>query len=432
MRLVSRMVETGNNEKNTNVLVIGAGLAGMEASLLLAQSDRTVYLVEKTSYIGGNVIKFEEVFANMECSTCMVAPKQQDVLANENIELLTLTEVEDVQGSFGDFTVKVRKKARYVDMDACIGCNMCFEPCPVSLKNEFEEGLSERKAISVPCAGTLPNVPCIDVENCLRFKGEDCQECKEACMFEAIDYEQKDEHLELNVGAIVVTTGSTTIDPTGLPQYGYGKHNDVYTAFEFERIFASNGPTEGKIVLRNGEVPTSAAIIHCVGREEKGYCSAVCCMYSLKFIHYLKSKLPDISITELHSDICIPGKTYQKFYDKTKEMGIDLVRAKDIEVVSEDNTVKYKNENGEECSVLGDMVILAPGIEPRYDASTLANILGIPQDEDGFFKEVLSEFACVATPKQGIFIAGCAQGPKDIQGSISQAEAAVGRVLSTR
>jgi len=155
-------------------------------------------------------------------------------------------------------------------------------------------------------------------------------------------------------------------------------------------------------------------------------------MYSLKFIHYLRSKLPDITITNLHSDICVPGKTYQKFYDKTREMGVDLVRAKEIEVADEDNTVKYKNENGKECSVSGDMVILAPAIEPRSDASALAKILDIPQDEDGFYKEVLSEFASVATPRRGIFIAGCVQGPKDIQSSISQAEAAVGRVLSTR
>ena len=419
------------NEYNTNVLVIGAGLAGMEASLVLAESDRKVYLVEKTSYIGGNVIKFEEVFSNMECSTCMVAPKQQELLANENIELLTLAEVEDVHGSFGDFTVKVRKKARYVDMEACIGCDACFDPCPVQLKNEFEEGLSERKAIYVPCPGALPNVPCIDAENCLRFKGEDCHACKEACMFEAIDYEQKDEQLELNVGAIIVATGSSTFDPAESPRYGYGKFSDVYTAFEFERLFASNGPTEGKILLKNGEAPTSAVIIHCVGREEKGYCSTVCCMYSLKYIHYLKAKLPDIKITELHSDFCIPGKSYQIFYEKTKEMGVDLVRVKEIEVVGKGNTVKYKNENGEERTAVGDMVILAPAIEPRSDASILAKILEIPQDEGGFFKEEHPELACVATPKKGIFIAGCVQGPKDIQASISQAEATVGRILST-
>lgn len=414
-----------------NVIVIGAGLAGIEASLLLAQAGKKVYLVEKTSYIGGTAIKFEEVFSNMECSTCMVAPKQQEVLASENIELMTLSEVEEVKGTIGNYVAKVKKKARYVDMVACIGCNACFEPCPVELKNEFEEGLSNRKAIFVPCPGTLPNVPCIDTENCVRFKGEDCTACKEACMFEAIDYDQKDEELELNVAAIVVATGYNTYDPTKSEKFGYGKFEDVYTAFEFERIFASNGPTEGAVVLKNGKAPTSAAIVHCVGRKEKGYCSAVCCMYSLKFIHYLKKKIPDIKITELHSDLCIPGKTYQKFYDKTKEMGVDLVRSSDVEVVDDGITVRYKNEKGEDGSLKADMVILAPAIEPRLDASTLAEILGIPQDDDGFFKEEHSEFASIATGKQGIYIVGCAQGPKDIQSSISQAEAAIGRILST-
>ena len=419
-----------DNGRNNNMLVIGAGLAGIEASLLLAQSDKKVYLVEKSSYIGGTAIKFEEVFSNMECSTCMVSPKQQEVLANENIELLTLSEVKGIKGSVGDFTVQIKKNARYVDMDACIGCDACFEPCPVSLKNEFEERLSERKAIYTPCAGTLPNVPCIDTENCVRFKGEDCQACKEACMFEAIDFEQKDEELELNVGAIVVATGFSPIDLSKTPKYGYKKFENVYSAFEFERLYASNGPTEGNIVLKNGEQPKSAVIIHCVGREEKGYCSAVCCMYSFKFTHYLKDKLPDIKITELHSDLCIPGKSYQKFYEETTKKGVDLIRVQDAEVIDDGITVKYKNESGEEINVVADMVILTPALEPRADAPELAKVLEIPQDENGFFKEVHSEFASIAAPKEGIYIAGCAQSPKDIQSTITDAQAAVGRILA--
>ena len=416
---------------NRNILVIGAGVAGINASLSLADSGRKVYLVEKTSYTGGTAIRFEKVFSNMECATCMVAPKQQELLAKENIELFTITEVLKVEGSLGNFVVKVKKRARYVDLKACIGCSACFEPCPVSVKNEFEEGLSERKAIYIPCPGALPNVPAIDPENCVRFNGEDCKLCKEACMFEAIDFEQKDEEIELKVGAIVVATGFSSFDPKEIPKYGYKKFSDVYSALEFERMFASNGPTTGEIKLRNGESPKSVAIVHCVGREEKGYCSAICCMNSLKFVHYLKEKLPDVKISEFCSDLCIPGKSYEKFYEQTKTMGVDIIRFEDIEIKEEGKgiSVKYKTDT-KGSSLPVDMVILSTAIEPRKDASELAKILGISQDEHGFFAEKHSEIASVDTSTEGIFIVGCAQDPKDIQNSVAQSEAAVGKILS--
>ncbi len=419
---------------NNNVLIIGAGVAGIEASLLLANAGRKVYLIEHTSYTGGNVIKFEEVFSNMECATCMLAPKQQELLAHDNIELLTLSEVSDVKGSLGDFTVKVEKKARYVDMQNCIGCNACFDPCPVSVKNEFEEGLSERKAIYIPCLGALPNVPAIDTENCLRFKGKDCQLCKESCMFEAIDFDQKDEELELKVGAIIVATGFSSFDPQKVARFGYGKFSGVYSAFEFERIFASNGPTVGEIKLKNGKPPKSVAIIHCVGREEKGYCSTICCMNSLKFVHYLKGKLSEVKIAEFYFDLCIPGKSYQKFYEKTKTMGVDIIRTQDIKVTNSNGTLKinYSTENQPSKTEYRDvdMVILSSAIEPNSDAEKLANVLGISQDEYGFFAEKHSEIASLDTEKDGIFIVGCAQNPKDIQDSVAQSQAAVGKILS--
>ena len=420
-------------EHYSDMLGIGAGIAGIEASLLLSNSGRKVHLVEKTSYTGGTVIKFEEVFSNMECSTCMVAPIQQELLQDKNINLLTLAEVEDVKGSFGNFTVKIRKKARYVDMENCIGCDACFEPCPVSLKNECEEGLSERKAIYVPCAGALPNVPMIDTEHCLRFKGKDCKACQEACMFEAIDFNQKDEQIELKVGAIIAATGFNTFDPKQAPRYGYGKFDDVYTAFEFERLYASNGPTEGNIILKNGQTPKSVAIIHCVGRDQKGYCSSVCCMYSLKFNHYLKSKIPEIKISEFYTDLCIPGKSHQKFYEKMKETKTNMIRAGDIEVTKQGKgiAVTYNNGSGKKNSLQVDMVILAPAIEPREDTSKLAKALDVSLDEYGFLKEENRDVSSVVTSKPGVFIAGCVQGAKNIQDSVSQAYAAVGKILSS-
>jgi heterodisulfide reductase subunit A len=418
---------------NTDVLVIGAGIAGIEASLLLSKADRKVHLVEKSPITGGTTIKFEEVFSNMECSTCMVAPVQQELLQDNNINLLTLSEVEEIKGGLGDFTVKINKKARYVDMVNCIGCNACFEPCPVSIKNEFEEGLSQRKAIYVPCAGALPNVPMIDTQNCLRFKGKKCTACQEACMFEAIDYNQKDEKIELRVGAVLVATGFNIFDSKKLPQYGYGKVDNVYSALEFERLYASNGPTEGKIVLKDGKAPKSVAIIHCVGRDEKGYCSAVCCMYSFKFDHYLKSKIPDIQISELYTDLCIPGKSHQKFYEKVKETKVNMIRFSNVEVVKQGKqiSIKYNNGSSKKETITVDMVILAPAIEPTPDAAKIAKTLGIALDDYGFFKEDNPEDSSVVSSKPGVFIVGCSQGAKNIQESVLQASAAVGKILSS-
>jgi len=424
--------EMNDKEQKTPLLVIGAGIAGIEASLLLANSGRKVYLVEKTSYIGGNVIKFEEVFPNMDCATCMIAPKQQELLANENIELMRLSQVEAVSGSSGNYSVKIRKKASYVNTENCIGCGACYDPCPVEVDNEFEERLSKRKAIYIPCAGALPNVPAIDTENCLRFKGQDCQACQEACMFEAIDFTQQDEAPELKVGAIVVATGFKSFDPSRITQYGYKKFSDVYSAMEIERICASNGPTQGQILVQSGEPPKSVAIIHCVGREEKGYCSSVCCMASLKLSHFFKKKLPEVKITQFYSDLCIPGRAYQKFYEEVKESGVDFIRATVTEVSQsgKELAIKYKTEDGNENTLTMDMVILNPALEAGVDSSKLAEILNIPQSKDGFFNEKEPDLTSVATARDGIFIAGCAQSPKDIAETVAEAEATAGRILS--
>ena len=421
---------------NSDILVIGAGVAGIEASLLLADTGKKVYLVEKASLTGGNVIKYEDVFSNMECSTCMIAPKQQEVLQSENIELLTLSTVEKVQGEIGDFTVTIKKKARYVSLVDCIGCGMCYEPCPVSLKNEFEQNLSEKKAIYVPCPGSLPNVPAIDPEYCLQLNGKKtCNACVEACAFGAINLSDKDEKIEIKVGAIIVASGFDIIDPAGFPQFGYGKYPNVYTAMEAERLYASNGPTEGEITLRKGDAsPKSIAIIQCVGREQQGYCSSVCCMYSLKLAHYLKHKLPDAKIYNFHSDWCMPGKYYQKFHHDVKEEGVDFIysHVDKIKVDGNDKglSIEYYNEKNEKEKLSADMVILSLAMMQGKDTASLSKLLGIEQDTKGFFMNQGIQLGAVNTSKPGIFLAGCAEGPKDIQGSITQAEAVVGKVMS--
>lgn len=419
-------------ESNPDVLIIGAGITGVEASLLLAQPDRKVHLVEKLPSIGGTAIKFEEVFPNMECSPCMLAPRLQEVLQNERINLITLGEVEEVKGLLGNFVVKVKKHARYVDLEKCIGCSACFEPCPVSVKNEFDGGLGERKAIYNLCPGALPNVPSIDNENCLH-RENGCTACQDACVFDAINFEDKDEEIELKVGAIVVATGSEEFDPEKAPQYSYGKIDDVYTGLEFARLNASNGPTQGKIVLKNGNIPKSVAIIQSVGEDINEYRSEVSSLYSIKFAHYLKHKLPDVEIFELYNNILLPGKSYQKFYDEAVEKGVKFIQGSDVEIYPNNGKpmVKYKTVTGNTKDVSVDMVILSGIIVPAKDNCKLAEMLDIAQGDEGFFEEEHEKLASVATPIEGVFIAGTCQGPKDITSSVTQALAVSGKILST-
>ncbi len=419
-----------------NVLVIGAGIAGMKASLMLAGASNKVYLVEKLPIIGGKVIKNEESFPNLECSTCMVAPIQQDVLQNPNIETLTYSLVEKIEGSMGDFSVIIRKRARYVSMTDCIGCGMCYEPCPVSLKNEWEENLIDKKAIYVPCSGSLPNVPVIDSEHCLRLSsGEECNLCVESCAFEAINLDDSDEVMEIKVGAIILATGSSTFDLSSIPDLGYGTIPGVYAPMEFERLFASNGPTLGEIKLRESEkVPESIAVIHCVGRRELKYCSAVCCMYSFKFARFLKHKIPSAHVFNIYSDACVPGKSYQSFYRSVEGVDTEMIYTSSIGDVSVSKSasglkVAYSDGAGAMKELNVDMVILAAALVPDDDVVELAKIAGVDLDSRGFITTVLDGSGSMETSRKGVFVAGTAEGPKDIQNSVIQAESAAGQVM---
>ena len=417
-----------------NILVIGAGIAGMKASLMLAGVSSKVYLVEKLPIIGGKVIKNEESFPNLECSTCMVAPIQQDVLQNPKIETLTYSVVEKIEGSAGDFSVVIRKRARYISLADCIGCGMCYEPCPVSLRNEWEENLLDRKAIYVPCSGSLPNVPVIDSEHCLRLGGgEDCSLCAEACAFEAINLDDSDEVIEINVGAVILATGSATFDLSSIPGLGYGTLPGVYAPMEFERLFASNGPTLGEITLRGSDkIPESVAVIHCVGRRELKYCSAVCCMYSFKFARFLKHKIPSVRVFNIFSDICVPGKSYQSFYRSVEGVDTEMLYTSSIGDVSVSESgsglkVSYSDAAGSPQGLNVDMVILAAALVPDPDAASLAEVAGVDLDRQGFIRTVSDGSGSMETSREGIFVAGTAEGPKDIQNSVIQAESAAGQ-----
>jgi len=419
-----------------NVVVIGSGIAGMEASLLLSKAGKTVYLVERLPLIGGNVIKTGESFPNMECSTCLVAPIQQEILQDKNINVLTVSEVEEVNGEAGNFEVNILKHARYVNLTACLGCGMCYPVCPVTQSNDWEQDMVEKKAIYVECAGSLPNVPMIDPKLCLRLNGtNECNLCMEACMFGAIDFDEKDELLKINCGAIIAANGFDTLKGNELSKWGYGKYPGIYTAYEIERLLAANGPTEGKVLLRGGEkVPESAAIIHCVGRDQIGYCSNVCCSYSARHAHFLKEKVHGIKLYALYTDLCLPDKFYQKLNEDIRKTTAEYIfhqGLNDLKITENGDKlqIKYLDKGNNKKSLDVDMVILTAAIKPAAGSEKLAETLGIKLDKFGFISTDKMQSGSINTSVEGIFAAGCSEGPKDIPLSVMQTEAAVAKIM---
>jgi heterodisulfide reductase subunit A len=433
-------LETRQIESQPDALVVGAGIAGISAALTLAQKKRKVYLVERSSCIGGKIARYEDLFPTLECASCILDPKIDEVLHNEHIELFTLSKVQEVLGYYGNFHVKVQQMARYVDPETCLGCGACFECCPVRVRNEYNEGLDERKAIYIPYAGAQPNVAAIDRTHCLRWQRQDCQSCQEACPFGSIQYKQTDQTHELEVGAIVLATGFDLFDPSRAPQYGYGKTQNVYTSLEFERILSSTGPTGGKILLRNGRDPKRIAFVHCVGSRTSRFnehCSGICCMYALKFAYQAQQKLPGVSVIHLYTDLCVPGKDLQRFYNRiSKSEAIEFLRMRSpdsVEIAEEGEglSIKYMDAHGKAHELSSDMVVLAPGVEGARDAPFVSKIFQLSQGEAGFYVEGDTHAAPVSTVREGVFIAGCAQGPKDVQGSVAQGQAAAGLILSS-
>jgi heterodisulfide reductase subunit A len=422
-----------------DILVVGAGIAGISAALTLAQKDRKVYLVEKLPCIGGKAARYEKLFPNLECASCVLDPLLDEVLHNEHIEVMTSSEVQEVLGFRGNFVVKVQKKARFVDTRSCIGCGACLEVCPVKVKNEYNERLDKRGAIYIPYPGALPHVAVIDKEHCRHFEAEECYACHDACPFGSIHYGETDQTQELNVGAIVLATGFDVFDARRASRYGYEKIRNVYTSLEFERLLNSNGPTGGKILLRNGKPPKRIALIHCVGSRTKKYneyCSGVCCMSSLKFSHLIQEKLPDSSVIELYSDLCLAGRESQSFFNNLSgRKRVNFVRVKNIDsvkVAQKQNKIfiAYEDMHGRRKRLSFDLVVLSVALEAARDAGEVAKIFGISQGRDGFFLEEHATMAPVSTAVGGIFIAGCAHGPKDIQSAVAEGQAAAGRILS--
>ena len=419
-------------------LVIGAGVAGIEAALVLAKEGREVYVVEKAPCVGGMANRYEEVFPAMECGSCMLEPKLDQLLHTENIHVFPYAEVEDVVGFLGNYTISIRKKARSVEPSACYGCDDCIKACPVQdIPNEFSLGLDTRAAIYVPYPGSLPNAAVVDRNRCLNFQGTECSACAQACPFGAIDLASEDEVVEIEVGGVVLAPGFSQFDCTRIPSLGYGRIPEVYTSLEFEFLLASNGPTAGEIRMKNGQAPSSIAFLHCIGsrfEEHNAYCSGTCCTYTAKFAHLAQDKLPEAQLYDVHAGHTVPGKGVLEFFRSMDTERVRSVRTEDpsrILVEQRDGACALTFPDGADSNLQVDMVVLSAGMEPAPDTRRLAGLFGVPLDSFGFFKEEHGRLGAVNTNIEGVYIAGCAQGPKDIQNSVVQGAAAAGKILST-
>jgi heterodisulfide reductase subunit A len=432
---------------NPNVLVVGGGIAGMQAALDIANGQNKVYLVERDPSIGGHMIQLDRTFPTLDCSECILTPKMSDIGHHPFIELLAYSEVEEVSGSIGNFKIKVRKKARHIDESKCIGCNVCEEKCPWKTDSEFEMGLAKRKAVYIPFAQAVPHLVVVDPNLCAYIKsdGKKCGACIKVCEAQAITPEtllkQTDQIVEFDVGTIIVATGYDQFDPSVIPQYGYGRYDNVLTGLHFERMTCAAGPTSGKILLKDGRQPERVAIVHCVGSRDQNYheyCSRVCCMYGLKYAHLIK-ELAKADVYEFYIDMRCFGEGYEEFYKRLSEEGVNFIRGKVAKITDEALTDEEKGKLvvvGED-TLLGklvrvpvDMVILCSALEARSDAENVARLFNLNRRADGFFLERHVKLDPVATPTDGIFIAGCCEGPRDIPDTVAQAEATAAKALS--
>ena len=425
-------------------LIIGAGIAGIQAALDIANAGFKVYLVEKTPSVGGRMSQLDKTFPTLDCSACILTPKMVDVANHPNIELLAYAQVEEISGYVGNFDVKVRKKARYVDVHKCTGCGVCAEECRLKgrIPSEFDMAMGKRSAIYLPFPQAVPAKYTIDPERCLYLTRGKCgksPKCADACTAGAINFEQQDEIVEFKVGTVIVATGFDTFDPTRKPEYGYADYPNVLTGLELERLVSASGPTGGNIVLGEGEnafVPKDIAFIKCVGSRDKSvgneYCSRVCCMYTAKLAHLVEEKVPGANVRVYYMDVRAFGKGFEEFYDRVRREGIRYIRGNPSEIFKRGDKLVIKVEDTLAATPLEDevdMVVLAVGLEPRQDAREVIDILRLSQSADRFYLEAHPKLAPVDTATDGVFLAGCAQGPKDIPDTVAQAKGAASSAL---
>jgi len=422
-------------------MVVGGGIAGIEAALTLAEAGREVILVEREPSIGGHMAMFDKTFPTLDCAACILTPKMTAVKLHPNIKLLTYSEVESVEGSVGKFRVKVRRHPRYIDESLCVGCLQCIDGCvftKAKFPNPFDQGLGLRKPVWIPFPQAVPPVPVVDPETCLQLSRGKCKQgCVEACgERNAFRFDQQETVEEYEVGAIIVATGFRAFDPAKISFYGYGKYPNVYTALEVERLLNAGGPTAGKLVLRDGATPRRVGIVHCVGSRDNNYhpyCSRVCCMYALKLAHLIREK-SEAEVINCYIDIRAPGKGFEEFFNRVQNEGVRFIRGKVADVTPADNGRMIMRVDdtllGTIRDIEVDMVVLAVALEPQPDADNIRRTFGISCSAEGFFLEKHPKLAPVNTANDGVLLAGACQGPKDIPDTVAQASAAAAKALA--
>jgi heterodisulfide reductase subunit A len=424
---------------NKKALVIGGGIAGIQAALDIADGGREVILVEKEPSIGGNMARLSETFPTMDCSQCILTPKMVEAELHEKIKIMTYSEVEKLDGYIGNFTVTIKKKAKYVDESTCTGCGECMEKCPFKADSEFELNLTKRKVIYTPFPQAVPNIPVIDAPNCVMLKKGKCGICAKICGPGSIDFEQKDEFIEEQVGAVVVATGYDLMPNERFGEYGYGKIKDVINGMQFERLASSSGPTGGQIKRpSDGKTPEQIVFLQCIGSrdEAKGvsYCSKICCMYTAKHTMLYKHKVHDGQAYVFYMDIRAGGKRYEEFTRRAQEKeGAIYLRGRVARVYEREGKIIVQGADtlsDTQVEIEADMVVLATALVSRPEASSLAQKLGIGYDKDKFYNEYHPKLKPVETVTAGIFLSGACVGPMDIPESVSMGSASASKVLA--
>ena len=422
-------------------LVIGGGIAGIQTALDIADAGFEVDIVEKSPTIGGKMAQLDKTFPTLDCAACILTPKMVDAGQHEKIKIYSYSEVAEVKGFVGNFTVTIKKKARYVKEDVCTGCGICTEKCPQKkVPSEFNMGLSNRRAIYIPFAQAVPKVATIDADYCTMLKTGKCGVCSKVCTAGAIDYTQKDEYIEQQYGAIVVATGYNTIDLEKFDEFAYAQSPDVVTSLEFERITNAAGPTGGQLLRpSDGEHPHTLVFVQCVGSRDtsgcgKPYCSKICCMYTAKHAMLTREKYPDTDVYVFYIDVRTPGKNFDEFYRRAvEEYGVHYIKGMVGKVAPRPNGKLMVQASdliaNEQLHIEADMVVLATAIEPDKSARPLATMLTASMDTNDFFTEAHPKLRPVESPTAGVFLSGACQGPKDIPETVSQAGAAAAKVI---